>query len=55
MIATGSNDKLVKLLVCPDFQNDDNEILEMTLSGHNNIVRTVCFNPKKDTQLLSGG
>ena len=35
LIATGSNDRLIKLLVCPNLeQNRHNEILEMTLSGH---------------------
>ena len=56
LIATGSNDRLIKLLVCPNLeQNRHNEILEMTLSGHQAIVRTVCFNPTNDLVLLSGG
>ena len=56
LIATGSNDRLIKLLVCPDLEQlRHNEILEMTLSGHQAIVRTVCFNPTNDLVLLSGG
>lgn len=56
LIASGSNDKTIKLLVCPDFeQKDHNELLEMTLEGHQAIVRTVCFNPTNDLCLLSGG
>lgn len=47
---------MIKLLVCPNLeQNRHNEILEMTLSGHQAIVRTVCFNPTNDLVLLSGG
>lgn len=35
LIATGSNDRLIKLLVCPDLeQGPQHEILEMTLQGH---------------------
>jgi len=35
LIATGSNDRLIKLLVCPDLeQNRHDQLLEMTLSGH---------------------
>jgi WD40 repeat protein len=32
LIASGSNDKKIKLLVCPDFdKNEHSELLEMTL------------------------
>lgn len=57
LIATGSNDKTIKLLVCPDFEVDEeqNELLEMVLEGHSAIVRTLCFNPANDLILLSGG
>lgn len=56
LIATGSNDRLIKLLVCPDLElNRHDQLLEMTLSGHQAIVRTVCFNPTNDLILLSGG
>jgi WD40 repeat protein len=35
LIATGSNDRLIKLLVCPDLEHSpQHEILEMTLQGH---------------------
>ena len=35
LIATGSNDKTIKLLVCPDFeQSEHDELLEMVLEGH---------------------
>ena len=56
LIATGSNDKTIKLLVCPDFHNDSgSDLLELMLEGHQAIVRTVCFNPTNDLNLLSGG
>jgi WD40 repeat protein len=56
LIATGSNDKTIKLLVCPDFQHDQNsDLLELMLEGHQAIVRSVCFNPANDLNLLSGG
>ena len=42
--------------MCPDdLQNRHDQLLEMTLSGHQAIVRTVCFNPTNDLILLSGG
>jgi WD40 repeat protein len=56
LIASGSNDKKIKLLVCPDFdKNEHSELLEMSLEGHSAIVRTLCFNPTNDLILLSGG
>lgn len=58
LLATGSNDRFIKLLVCPDLTQHDEEqaeILEMTLQGHQAIVRSVCFNPTNDLCLLSGG
>lgn len=60
-MATGSNDKMIKILVTPDnFYQDaldgqNNEPLQMELKGHKAIVRTVCFNPLDPTILLSGG
>ena len=56
LIATGSNDRQIKLMVCPDLQQEQHDdILEMTLQGHQAIVRTVCFDPTNDLVLLSGG
>ena len=55
LIASGSNDRLIKLLVVPNLHEGNHQILELTLSGHQAIVRTVCFNPTDDLQLLSGG
>jgi len=57
IIATGSNDTLIKLLVCPDLQQQPqpSQIYQMELHGHSAIVRTVCFNPMNAIVLLSGG
>ena len=56
LIASGSNDRLIKLLVVPNLdEGESSQILEMTLQGHQAIVRTVCFNPINDLILLSGG
>jgi WD40 repeat protein len=60
LVATGSNDKMIKILVTPNFEESDEsqwheEAKEMELKGHKAIVRTVCFNPIDPTVLLSGG
>jgi WD40 repeat protein len=56
LIATGSNDKHVKLLVNPIFQeSESSNILALTLKGHKAKVRTVCFHPLNENILLSGG
>ena len=62
LVATGSNDKMIKILVTPNFEDVEKdqaawqqEAKEMELKGHKAIVRTVCFNPIDPTILLSGG
>jgi WD40 repeat protein len=57
LIASGSNDRTIKILVCPDLENQQNhqELLVLPLIGHSAIVRTVCFNPIDEFMLLSGG
>lgn len=60
LIATGSNDKLIKVLLVPNFDDQDKndstvDIKELDLVGHKAIVRSVCFNPMDPTCLLSGG
>lgn len=57
LIASGSNDRSIKILVCPDLENTSShsELLVLPLMGHSAIVRTVCFNPMDDFMLLSGG
>lgn len=55
LIATGSNDKQVKILVASDFtEEDENEFTELRLLGHKGIVRSVCFT-HDETKLLSAG
>lgn len=75
-IASGSNDRTIKIFYCPNFlqiQETQSETLlyedgkylngegnlpsiqEKTLWGHENIVRTLCYNPVDDLTLLSGG
>ena len=59
LIASGSNDKLVKLMVIPDLEESfglkDQESLELSISGHKGTVRSVCFEPTSDLVLLSAG
>ena len=57
LIASGSNDRCIKILVTPDLDNQSNQqrVLVLPLQGHTAIVRTVCFNPADDLMLLSGG
>lgn len=55
MIATGSNDKMVKILVAPDLTDDtESEFTEHRLIGHKGIVRSLCFT-HDETKLLSAG
>lgn len=56
-MASGSNDRLIKILVTPDLENqvEQKQLLVLPLQGHSAIVRTVCFNPSDDLVLLSGG
>jgi len=60
LIASGSNDKKIKILVCPplneiDEGEESDNLLELILSGHQAIVRTLCFHPKNELNLISGG
>lgn len=49
LIATGSNDKLINIIVSPFLTEsnieDNGEVLEMSLKGHKSTVRTVLFDP----------
>ena len=55
LIATGSNDKMVKVLVAPDLTDDaEAEFTELRLLGHKGIVRSVCFT-HDETKVLSAG
>ena len=61
LLASGSNDKIVKLMVVPELLNNNNEIeeeediLELPISGHKGTVRSVIFDPSSDLVLLSAG
>jgi len=59
LIASGSNDRLIKLMVVPSLDESlygkDYETLELIISGHEGTVRSVCFEPTNDLILLSGG
>lgn len=57
LIASGSNDREIKILVTPNLENEEalNQLLVLVLKGHTAIVRTVCFDPSNDLVLLSGG
>jgi WD40 repeat protein len=59
LIASGSNDKLVKLMVIPDLEEsylaNQQETLELSIQGHKGTIRSVCFEPTSDLQLLSAG
>ena len=61
LIATGSNDKIIKLLNIPDLesQNNNTKILkehktyELQITGNQGTVRSLCFEPGNDLILLS--
>jgi len=59
LIASGSNDKIVKLMVIPDLEESymlkDQDTLELAISGHKGTIRSVSFEPTSDLILLSGG
>ena len=53
LLASGSNDKLIKIIVTSDFSSK--EVLEMQIPGHKGTVRTLLFDPQDEHTLLSGG
>jgi WD40 repeat protein len=59
LIASGSNDKTVKLMVIPDLEESylskDQETLELAITGHKGTIRSVSFEPTSDLILLSAG
>lgn len=56
LIASCSNDQNVKCMLVPDLENDsDDGRLELTMSGHKGIVRSVSFHPNDDLILMSAG
>ena len=63
LLASGSNDKIIKLMVVPELsestnskKNEENDdILELPIEGHNGTVRSLCFDPSSDLTLLTSG
>ena len=55
LIATGSNDKMIKIFVVPDFLSKTLEILELAIPDQHGTVRTVVFPPTEDNFIFSGG
>ena len=53
LIASGSNDKIIKIIVSPD--TNSTNILEMVITGHKGTLRSVLFNPEDKGTLFSGG
>jgi len=57
LIATGSNDQIVKCLVVPQLEGEveEEDKLELSMEGHKGIVRSVCFDPTEELILMSCG
>ena len=62
LLASGSNDKTVKLMVVPELSennskknDEDDDILELPINGHNGTIRSICFDPSSDLTLLTSG
>ena len=61
LLASGSNDKVIKLMVVPPLSegegknNEDDDILELPINGHNGTIRSICFDPSSDLTLLTAG
>ena len=63
LLASGSNDRLIKLMVVPQLSEstnskkneEDDDILELPIEGHNGTIRSICFDPSSDLTLLTSG
>ena len=60
LLATGSNDKTIKLINIPELEENDNkkitnqnETFELQITGNQGTVRSLCFEPTNDLVLLS--
>ena len=59
LLASGSNDKVIKLMVVPPLSegdgknNEDDDILELPINGHKGTIRSICFDPSSDLTLLT--
>lgn len=54
IIATGSNDKVIKIMVVPENENATN-VLELAIPDQKGTVRSILFRPNDDNFLVSGG
>ena len=55
LIATGSNDKTIKIFVVPDFFENTKEVLELAILDQKGTVRSVIFPPTENNFVFSGG
>ena len=55
LIATGSNDKTIKIFVVPDFFENMKEVLELAILDQKGTVRSVIFPPTENNFVFSGG
>ena len=55
LIATGSNDKMIKIFVVPDFSQNMKEVLELAILDQKGTVRSVIFPPTENNFVFSGG
>ena len=55
LIATGSNDKTIKIFVVPDFFENMKEVLELAIPDQKGTIRSVIFPPTENNFVFSGG
>ena len=55
LIATGSNDKTIKIFVVPDFNENMKEVLELAILDQKGTIRSVLFPPTENNFVFSGG
>ena len=55
LIATGSNDKTIKIFVVPDFNENMKEVLELAILDQKGTIRSVLFPPTDNNFIFSGG
>ena len=55
LIATGSNDKTIKIFVVPDFFENMKEVLELAIPDQKGTIRSIIFPPTENNFVFSGG
>ena len=55
LIATGSNDKTIKIFVVPDLFENMKEVLELAILDQKGTIRAVLFPPTENNFVFSGG